>query len=82
MWILQARISELPWSPPGHHPNPGIKPRSPALPADSLASQPPGKLAGYEISKKKKKKVYIDVIKVSQIFQVFVQFRSLSKELC
>ena len=81
MWILQARISELPWSPPGHHPNPGIKPRSPALPADSLASQPPGKLAGYEISKKKKK-VYIDVIKVSQIFQVFVQFRSLSKELC
>ena len=31
---------------------------------------------------KKKKKVYIYVIKVSQIFQVFVQFRSLSKELC
>ena len=30
----------------------------------------------------KKKKVYIDVIKVSQIFQVFIQFRSLSKELC
>ena len=70
----------MPCFPPGHLPNAGIEPRSPALPADSLASQPPGKLTGYEISKKKKK-VYIDVIKLSQTFQVFVQFRSLSKEL-
>jgi len=29
--------------PPGDLPNPGIKPRSPALQADSLPSEPPGK---------------------------------------
>ena len=28
---------------PGHLPDPGIKPRSPALQADSLLSEPPGK---------------------------------------
>ena len=30
-------------SPPGHIPNPGIKPRSPALQADSSPSEPPEK---------------------------------------
>ena len=30
---------------PGDHPNPGIKPRSPALQADSLLSEKPGKLS-------------------------------------
>ena len=30
------------YSPPGHLPNPGIKPRSPALKVDSLPSEPPG----------------------------------------
>ena len=29
--------------PPGDLPNPGIKPRSPALQEDSLLSEPPGK---------------------------------------
>ena len=29
---------------PGDHPDPGIEPRSPALWADSLPSEPPGKL--------------------------------------
>ena len=33
----------LPCPPPGDLPNPGIKPRSPALQADSLPSEPPGK---------------------------------------
>ena len=28
--------------PPADHPNPGIKPRSPVLQADSLPSEPPG----------------------------------------
>ena len=32
----------IPSSPPGDLPNPGIKPRSPALQADSLPAQPPG----------------------------------------
>ena len=42
--ILQARILE--WSAfpsPGDLPNPGIKPRSPILQADSLPSEPAGK---------------------------------------
>ena len=33
----------LPFPPPGDLPNPGIGPRSPALQADSLPSEPPGK---------------------------------------
>ena len=35
--------SELPFPFPGDLPNPGIKPRSPALQADSLPPQPSGK---------------------------------------
>ena len=42
--ILQARILEwVAFPPPGDLPNPGIKPRSPALQADSLPAEPPGK---------------------------------------
>ena len=42
--ILQAEYwSGFPWPPPGALPNPGIKPRSPTLQADSLPSEPPGK---------------------------------------
>ena len=40
--ILQARIFSL----PGDLPNPGIKLGSPALQADSLSSEPPGKPLG------------------------------------
>ena len=44
MGILQARILEWVAMPsPGDLPNPGIKPRSPALQADSLPSESPGK---------------------------------------
>ena len=44
MGILQARIlSALPCPPPGNLPNPMVEPRSPALQADSLLSEPPGK---------------------------------------
>ena len=39
----QEYWSGLPSPPPGDLPNPGIKPRSPALQADSLPSEPPGK---------------------------------------
>ena len=35
--------SGLPFPSPGDLPDPGIKPRSPALQADSLPSEPPGK---------------------------------------
>ena len=33
----------MPSPPPGDLPNPGIEPKSPALQADSLPSEPPGK---------------------------------------
>ena len=43
--IFQARILEwLPFPSPGDLPNPGIEPGSPALQADTLPSEPPGKL--------------------------------------
>ena len=43
----QEHWSGLPCPPPGDLPNPGIKPRSPALQADSLPSEPPGKPSLY-----------------------------------
>ena len=39
----QVYWSRLPFPPPGDLPNPGIKPWSPTLQADSLPSEPPGK---------------------------------------
>ena len=39
----QKYWSGLPCPSPGDLPNPGIKPRSPSLQADSLPSEPPGK---------------------------------------
>ena len=38
----QEYWSGLPFPSPGHFPDPGIEPRSPALQADSLLSEPPG----------------------------------------
>ena len=40
--ISQDRI--LPFPPPGDLPDPGIQPGSPELQADSLPSEPPGKI--------------------------------------
>ena len=39
----QEHWSGLPFPSPGDLPDPGIKPRSPALQADPLPSEPPGK---------------------------------------
>ena len=39
----QEYWSGLPFPSPGDLPDPGIEPRSPALRADSLTSEPPGK---------------------------------------
>ena len=39
----QDHWSELPFPAPGHLPDPGIKPGSPALQANSLPSEAPGK---------------------------------------
>ena len=40
---MQEYWGGLPFPSPGNLPDPGIKPRSPALPADALPSEPPGK---------------------------------------
>ena len=40
----QEYWSELPFPSPGDLPDPGIEPGSPALEADALTSEPPGKL--------------------------------------
>ena len=39
----QEYWSGLPFSSPGDLPDPGIEPESPALQADALLSEPPGK---------------------------------------
>ena len=39
----QEYWSGMPFPFPGDFPNPGIKPGSPALQADALSSEPPGK---------------------------------------
>ena len=39
----QEYWSVLPFHSPGHLPDPGIEPRSPALQKDALTSEPPGK---------------------------------------
>ena len=39
----QEYWSGLPFPSPGDLPDPGIEPRSPALQADTLLSEPPGK---------------------------------------
>ena len=44
----QEYSSGLPFPSPGDLPNPGIKPRSPALWADTLPAEPPGKPSVYE----------------------------------
>ena len=42
-FFRQQYWSGLPFPSPGNLPNPGIKPRYPALQADSLPFEPPGK---------------------------------------
>ena len=51
----QEYWSGLPFPSPGDLPNPGIEPGSPALRADALPSEPPGKtLIQSEVSQKEK----------------------------
>ena len=46
----QGYWSGLPFPSPGDLPHPGMEPGSPALQADSLPSEPPGKLATLWVS--------------------------------
>ena len=64
----QEYWSGLPFSSPGDLPNPGIKPRSPALEADTLTSEP-HLLKKILYKKKKKKKIlYKDIY--SELFKI------------
>ena len=45
----QEYWSGLPFPSPGDLPDPGIEPRSPALQADALTSEPPGKASRREL---------------------------------
>ena len=49
----QEYWSGLPFPSPGDLPNPGIEPGSPALQADALSSEPPGKQDFINIDSKK-----------------------------
>ena len=51
----QEYWSGLPVPSPGDLPDPGIEPRSPALQADALTSEPPGKPHEVLLSHKKEK---------------------------
>ena len=42
----QEYWSGLPFPSPGDLPDPGVEPRSPALQAEALTSEPPGKVCG------------------------------------
>ena len=48
----QEYWSGLPFTSPGDLPDPGIEPGSPALEADALTSEPPGKVNNHERSAK------------------------------
>ena len=65
----QEYWSGLPFSSPGDLPDPGIKPRSPALQADALTSEPPGKPVESQKKKEKSRKnIYFCFIDYAKAF--------------
>ena len=63
--------SGLPFPSPGDLPNPGIEPRSPALQADSLPSEPSEKLAFVEDSGNISSRIFFSTW---TIFEIFIEF--------
>ena len=66
IWVSSHEVDEpreywsgLPFPSPGDLPDAGIEARSPALQADSLPSEPPGKTIQSEVSQKEKNKYCI-----------------------
>ena len=66
----QEYWSGLSCPPPGDHPNPGIKPRSPALQADSLPTEPPGKPYSVQKSERIESGVCVCVLSHVQLFAI------------
>ena len=54
-FFRQEYWSRLPFPSPGHLPNPGIEPASPALAGRFFTTEPPGKSKCMNLKKKKKK---------------------------
>ena len=63
----QEYWSGLPFPSPGDLPNPGIEPRSSALQADALTSEPPGKVVEVTL-----KQFIYDIIHVSMPFSQII----------
>ena len=59
--------SGLPFPSPGHLPDPGIAPRSPAFQADALTSEPPGKHSSI-------REKYKDLEKSENILNLYLGF--------
>ena len=72
----QEYWSGLPFPSPADLPNPGIQPRSPALQADSLPSEPPGKPIDSQCNAKNKyiNKTHIEKYPVTTHVIIKVQF--------
>ena len=63
----QEYCSGLPFSSPGDLPDPGIEPGSPALEADALTSEPPGKLRECKLKKNKLVLIFLNMIRLKII---------------
>ena len=63
----QEYWSGLPFPSPGHLPDPGIKPGSPTLQADSSPSEPPGKSKIFVKVILKVRKVCLDSVSTQKI---------------
>ena len=67
---IQEYWSGLPFPTPGDLPDPGIKPRSPALQVDFLLSEPPGK--------PKPQKLVTHIGEIWSSLPLFVSFRKIA----
>ena len=77
----QEYWSRLPFPSPGHLPNPGIEPGSPALQADALSSEPPGKprKAEYTLLRKAEYIVIKNQQFTDSLLQCFTLFISIKQ---
>ena len=67
----QEYWSGLPVPSPGDLPDPGVEPRSPALQADALSSEPPGKPMRGVISKGESRRRELQTAQTSAEFSFF-----------
>ena len=80
---IQEHWSGLPFPSPGDLPHPGIEPRSPALWADALPSEPPGKhlcrslFAVHLFSLMKRVQIFCSVLK-NWVVHLIIELRVLS----